>query len=83
MRQRHLDSHSLDLPSSGVGLVESQALGQYLLVPIRHGDLIRVGSNVIPERLYVVDLFLDCESVEAWWRHLKRLKHIYLQFREV
>src|SRR3954467_9122988 len=53
---------------TGVCLVGSQTFRNYLPVPIRYRDLFRIGSNVIPERLHIVDLFLDCEGVKTWWR---------------
>jgi hypothetical protein len=61
---------SLDDPFPCLGLARgspmcSESLLQDALLPLMKRHLIQAGCNVVPERLYVVDLILDRKIVES------------------
>jgi hypothetical protein len=52
-----------------------QALLDDPLVPVRHGKILRIGGNAVPQRLHIVELLLDRQVVESGWRKRKRSRY--------
>jgi len=54
-----------------VGLTVFQAVVDDLVVPVRNWNRLGVAGDPVPQRLQVVNLFVDREVVEAgWWKEL-------------
>ena len=72
---------SIDNVFPGPGIFRGLAMGQKPfvqegLLPLLKWHMVHASRDPIPQRLYVLDLFVDGQCVKSWRRQRQRMWHV-------